>query len=221
MNTQSSDVNIRHSARARRMTLRVSELDGRATLTVPRGTSDRAAKTFLNDNSTWLDRARSRVPDIIVVAAGIDLPVEGRMLPVRAGLVKTAKFLEDHIVAPENNTGAALRVALKFAAKTRLDDAVSRYAARVGGTVNRITLRDTRSRWGSCSGRGNLMFSWRLIMAPPDVLKYVAAHEVAHLQEMNHSPAFWALVERLFPDYKSMRPWLRSDGIRLHRYRFD
>ncbi|MEY3959547.1 MAG: hypothetical protein RIR14_200, partial [Pseudomonadota bacterium] len=81
-------------------------------------------------------------------------------------------------------------------------------------------LRDTRSRWGSCTAEGALMYSWRLIMAPPPVLRYVAAHEVAHLVEMNHSPQFWAVVDRLYPGWEAQRAWLRSHGSALHGLRF-
>jgi predicted metal-dependent hydrolase len=81
-------------------------------------------------------------------------------------------------------------------------------------------MRDTRSRWGSCSSQGTLMYSWRLIMAPPEVLRYVAAHEVAHLAEMNHSPAFWQVVQTLYGAHHRERGWLREHGASLHKYRF-
>lgn len=203
------------------MTLRVSQFDGKATLTVPRGTSERAAEDFLNDNAVWLDRARSRLPDVVAVGAGALLPVEGRMMSVRIGAGKTAKIESDQIVAPAKNTGAAVKVALRSAANARFDERVADCAEAIGRNVNQLAMRDPRSRWGSCSAAGNLMFSWRLIMAPPEVLDYVAAHEVAHLQEMNHSDAFWAVVAQLFPAHKTARHWLRTKGNRLHRYRFD
>ena len=91
----------------------------------------------------------------------------------------------------------------------------------LGRKVARLTLRDTRSRWGSCSHEGALMYSWRLIMAPPSVLRYVAAHECAHLVEMNHSPAFWAVVSRLYPGWQRERAWLHAEGAQLHGYRFE
>ena len=110
---------------------------------------------------------------------------------------------------------------LKFAARDRLAGMSDHYAGLLGRSFAGITLRDPRSRWGSCSARGRLMYSWRLIMAPDAVLAYVAAHEVAHLSEMNHSPRFWAVVDGLYGDTRMPRDWLRREGATLHRYRFD
>jgi predicted metal-dependent hydrolase len=109
---------------------------------------------------------------------------------------------------------------LKALARTRLVAASDRYAGLLGQGFAAISLRDARSRWGSCTAEGALMFNWRLVMAPPDVLDYVAAHEVAHLVEMNHSPAFWAVVTRLRPDWKRQRDWLQTQGGALQAYRF-
>ncbi|MFM2356655.1 MAG: hypothetical protein RLZZ528_2391, partial [Pseudomonadota bacterium] len=109
---------------------------------------------------------------------------------------------------------------LRVAARTRLNAACDRFAAALGRPYSRIALRDTRSRWGSCTQDGGLMFSWRLVMAPPEVLDYVAAHEVAHLAEMNHSDAFWSVVARLYPDHARQRRWLKAEGSLLHGYRF-
>jgi len=109
---------------------------------------------------------------------------------------------------------------LKLRARDELAAASDRYAAMVGRSYTRLSFRDTRSRWGSCSSEGVLMYSWRLIMAPPAVLDYAAAHEVAHLVEMNHSPAFWAVVARICPDYEDYRGWLRKNGDVLHRVNF-
>ena len=105
-------------------------------------------------------------------------------------------------------------------ARDVLATACDAYAARLGRPYAGLTLRDTRSRWGSCSSAGRLMFSWRLILAPPEVLRYVAAHEVAHLAQMNHSPAFWAEVTRIHGPYAAERKWLRTEGNALHRFRF-
>jgi hypothetical protein len=110
---------------------------------------------------------------------------------------------------------AATRKALVAMARARLEAAVARHAARLGVSVAAVSLRDTRSRWGSCSAAGALSFSWRLIAAPPAVLDYVAAHETAHRLEMNHSARFWAHVRACVGDPAAARRWLRGNGSRL------
>ncbi|MEO0818259.1 MAG: SprT family zinc-dependent metalloprotease, partial [Pseudomonadota bacterium] len=97
-----------------------------------------------------------------------------------------------------------------------LGDAVDTHCRALGVEARRIAVKDTRSRWGSCTSDGRLSFSWRLVCAPPEVLDYVAAHECAHLLEMNHSDRFWAHVERICPDWKHHRTWLRTHGRDLH-----
>ncbi len=121
---------------------------------------------------------------------------------------------------PEATLGVRAAAFLREAARQRCLAATEVHAARLGQPFGRITLRDTRGRWGSCTAAGDLMFSWRLILAPDAVLDYVAAHEVAHLAEMNHSPRFWAAVARLCPDYAAQRDWLRQHGASLMAYDF-
>ena len=212
------DVTVRRSRRARRMTLRVSQLDGRVTLTVPEHTGDRAARDFLASHTDWIDKAQSKVADEVLVKPGAELPVEGKMLAIHASSGRRTVMFPDHI---EMSSPKALAARLKHLARDRAMPRVDHYAGEVGRDVGRVTFRDTRSRWGSCTTDGNLMLSWRLILAPPEVFDYVIAHEVAHLVEMNHSSAFWSVVEELCPTYKTHKSWLRRDGPGLHRYRFD
>ena len=96
-----------------------------------------------------------------------------------------------------------------------LEDDVAAAAAALGVHPTGLAIRDPRTRWGSCSSRGTLSFSWRLVLAPPEVLRYVAVHEVCHLVEPNHQPQFWALVERLLPGWREQRTWLRRHGSSL------
>jgi predicted metal-dependent hydrolase len=91
----------------------------------------------------------------------------------------------------------------------------------LGRQAAAVSLRDARSRWGSCSAQGRLSFSWRLAMAPPEVLDYVAGHEAAHLVEMNHGPRYWEAVEKIMPDYRRHRAWLKREGRKLHGFRFE
>ncbi|MBB96804.1 MAG: zinc metalloprotease [Rhodobacteraceae bacterium] len=212
---------LRRSARARRISLRVSQLDGRVTLTVPRGVSEAEALSFAVSKSDWVrGHLASRAGDVIV-GDGAILPVEGRPRQVVCQATRRVRLDPDALVLPRDQPGTRARTFLRQMARDRLAAASDRHAQALGRPYTRITLRDTRSRWGSCSSAGALMYSWRLVLAPPEILDYVAAHEVAHLAEMNHSPAFWALVERLYGPYAAARDWLRTEGSALHRYRFD
>lgn len=213
---------LRRSARARRITLRVSQLDGRVTLTLPRGVAEAEAIGFAESREAWIRGHLDARPREIRVAAGVDIPVEGHSLRIVTGPGRAPRRIGDTLLVPERgDPGASARAWLKALARDRLAAASNRHAAALGVRYARLTLRDTRSRWGSCSSIGGLMYSWRLIMAPPPVLDYVAAHEVAHLREMNHSPAFWDLVQALFGAWEAPRRWLHDEGSTLHRYRFD
>ena len=215
-----TSVELRRSARARRITLRVSSLDGRVTLTLPPHVSERAALDFAEEKADWIAAALLKQAEPVVVGIGTSLPVEGRLRRVVAGEGRAARLSGDTIACPPKRPAPALEALLKALARDRLVAASEAYAARIGRSFRKITLRDTRSRWGSCSQAGNLMYSWRLILAPPEVLDYVAAHEVAHLAHMDHSAAFWEAVEGLCPNYAEPRAWLRREGAALHRYRF-
>jgi len=215
-------VSLRHSPRARRISLRVSGLDGRVTLTVPRGVSEAEALKFAASKGEWLRAQLAGQPDCLRLSPGVELPVEGRLVRIARGEGRGVRLSAGaiEVPGPDAQLPARLEGWLKARARDRLAAASDAHAAQLGRPYSRLTLRDTRSRWGSCSSRGALSYSWRLIMAPPEVLDYVAAHEVAHLAEMNHSPAFWAVVGRLLPGYETPRRWLRREGAALHRYRF-
>ncbi|CUH78243.1 M48 family metallopeptidase [Tropicibacter naphthalenivorans] len=217
------DVIVRRSARARRLSLRVSSLDGRVTLTLPTSVSEREGAAFVRDKEDWLRENLAKQGMPVPVAIGATVPVEGVPLVVRSGAGRSVRIEGNALLVPgpEERVAARLKGWLRTRARDRLAEASDRYAAALGRPYSRLTLRDTRSRWGSCTHDGGLMYSWRLILAWPEVLDYVAAHEVAHLAEMNHSPAFWAQVERLYGDWKPSRNWLRKHGHELHRYRFD
>ena len=211
---------LRRSARARRITLRVSRLDGRVTLTLPRGVPESEALDFARSRQDWIRAHLRDVPGDTAVDIGHLLPVEGIPREVRRIAGRRVHLDPDSIGVPEGPVAARLEAWLRTLARDRLAAASDRHAAALGRGYARLSLRDTRSRWGSCTSAGALMYSWRLVMAPPEVLDYVAAHEVAHLAEMNHSSAFWDLVRRLYGPYAAPRDWLRSHGGDLHRFRF-
>ncbi|HQU70286.1 MAG TPA: SprT family zinc-dependent metalloprotease [Albidovulum sp.] len=215
-------VTLRRSARARRFSLRVSRLDGRVTLSIPARASEAEALAFAGDKADWVRSILATSAPRRGIGPGSVVPFEGRALTVTAAAVRAVRVEGDLLLVPGDPARMAARIAafLKLAARQRLQAESERFAAAIGRPIRAITLRDTRSRWGSCTHDGRLMYSWRLIMAPPEVLSYVAAHEVAHLKELNHSADFWAIVARLMPDHARHRRWLRGHGNDLHRIDF-
>lgn len=193
------------------------------TLSLPAGASRAEAVAFAEARADWIRRHIAALAPPEMIRPGAELPVEGCAMRVVRGVRTGIDDMRGEIVVSERvrQVGGAVAGCLKARARDRLTDASDRHAAALGRRYARITLRDPRSRWGSCAPDGGLMYSWRLILAPPDVLDYVAAHEVAHLLEMNHSPRFWAAVEALCPHYRGPRGWLRREGAGLHRYRFE
>lgn len=213
---------VRRSSRAKRISLRVSRLDGRVSLTLPKGVPEREGLAFVSQKESWVRGQLAQRPDQVVVQQGAEILVEGRLLRIGQGAGRSVKVAKGALLVPgtPERTAAQTQGFLKQIARDRLVAASDRYAARLGLEYTRITLRDTRSRWGSCSSAGALMYSWRLVMAPAGVLEYVAAHEVAHLVEMNHSSSFWSVVEDIHGPYSEQRRWLKESGEILHRYHF-
>lgn len=214
---------LRRSVRAKRISLRISQLDGRVTLTLPTRVPEQEAWAFAQEKEGWIRKHLAARGTDVAVGLGAHLPVGGHMHEVVPGTGRKVQFEPGRVAVPGAPDRAARRLAghLKQIARSRLAKASDHYASKLGKPYQAITLRDTRSRWGSCTADGRLMYSWRLILAPPEVLDYVAAHEVAHLEQMNHSPAFWAVVTRIYGDHTEPRRWLRTHGGDLHRYRFD
>lgn len=213
-------VHLRRSTRARRLSLRVSQLDGKVTLTLPNSVAEVEAYDFALAKSDWIREHLQRRPAEELVKIGAQIPVEGHMHRVTEGAGRRAQLQDGQILVSVQSTGRRVQAYLIDLARARLATAADEYAGRVGRPYTSLTLRDTRSRWGSCSEAGRLMFSWRLIMAPPEVLQYVAAHEAAHLKEMHHGPEFWDEVTRIFGPHDQHRRWLHENAGQLHRYRF-
>ncbi|SIS56749.1 hypothetical protein SAMN05421759_101468 [Roseivivax lentus] len=215
-------VTLRRSSRARRISLRMSGIDGRVTLTMPRFVPEREGLAFLREKEEWLRAHLERRADPVTIGPGVILPVEGIARRIESTGTGRLRIEADRIAVPgpEARIAARLQAHLKTRARDRLAEASDRYATALGRPYARITLRDTRSRWGSCSSRGGLSYSWRLILAPPEILDYVAAHEVAHLAHMDHSERFWRQLTALYGDWQGPRRWLRENGAELHRYRF-
>lgn len=215
-------VELRRRDGSRRLSLRVSRLDGRVTMSLPRWTAKGEAMEFAREKETWIRAQLAQTSERIVPHAGGGLLFEGHQIQIAAVPKGPVRIENGGLLVPGSPEQIPPRIGafLKETARARLVLACDHYANMLDVRYERISLRDTRSRWGSCTSAGNLMFSWRLVMAPVEVLDYVAAHEVAHLLEMNHSRAYWHNVERVFPGYNEPRRWLRVNAARLHAYQF-
>ncbi|MEM9032169.1 MAG: SprT family zinc-dependent metalloprotease [Pseudomonadota bacterium] len=215
------EIVLRRSGRARRLSLRVSSIDGRVTMTIPTWLPDADALAFAADRRDWIVDARSNVRTAKPLREAGELPVEGRLRQIVLSKRRSPLLEGDFIYLPDRAPGRAAAAFLKVLARDRLALACDRAASTLERSYTSLVLRDTRSRWGSCSQSGRLMFSWRLAMAPKEVLAYVAVHEVAHLVRMDHSPAFWSVVEGLDPMWRGHRDWLKRKGPELHCYLFN
>jgi predicted metal-dependent hydrolase len=217
---------LRRRPTARRLTLRVSAATGEVVITLPSRTSVSTAQRFAASHAGWIAARLARVPARITFAPEATVPLRGephrvQVRTVRGGGVRVERAEDGPVISlacEPAHVGRRLRDFLSREARRDLEAAIERYAPRLGQRPTRITLRDTRSRWGSCTARGALNFSWRLILAPPMVLDYLVAHEMAHLREMNHSDRYWALLRDLCPNVDAAEAWLKRNGTSLHRY---
>lgn len=219
---------VRHNPRARRFIVRVDMTTGAVHVTTPNKRNVKGALAFARDHADWIAAQREHIAPAEPFCDGAIIPVRGvphlirhsqtargavRVVSSRDGGPPELLISGDLAFLPRRVTDW-----LKKQVKQDLSERVLVHADKLGVRPSRVTVRDQSSRWGSCSSTRALSFSWRLIFAPPQVLDYVAAHEVAHLVHMNHGPLFWRAVEGLMPDYRSHRRWLEIEGPALHKY---
>jgi predicted metal-dependent hydrolase len=217
------DVKVRLNPRARRMIVKVNPATGEVSVTAPSRASARAALDFARGEQDWIAGQLARAPGAVTLEVGAAVPFRGTSHVVRAvsAAGRPPVWREDGAICVRGSAAHVPRRVMDFLkreARADFEARVLHHAARLGVKPSRITVRDTASRWGSCSSARGLSFSWRLILAPDFVLDYVVAHEVAHLKEMNHSARFWAHVESLIPDFEAAQDWLKKNGRELQRY---
>jgi predicted metal-dependent hydrolase len=220
-------VRLRRHRQARRYTLRIDAASRDVVLTMPPRGAVKEARDFAQKHGGWIAARLKRLPEAAPFEHGIDLPLRGvpHCIVHRRGMRGTVwSEIDDGgnrllcVAGEAPHINRRVGDFLKRQAARDLEAAVARHAGALGVKVRRICVRDQASRWGSCSNTGVLSFSWRLILAPSFVLDYLAAHEVAHLVELNHSPKFWRLVGRIYPDFERAKTWLDRHGGDLHRY---
>ena len=220
-------IRLRRHPQARRYTLRIQTATREVVLTMPPRGSMREARAFAERHGAWIAARLGRLPAAVRFAHGTVIPLRGveHRIEHRHGARGTVWREPGHdgvpllcVAGEAPHVGRRVADHLKREAKRDLDAATRSYAQKLGVAVRRVSIRDQASRWGSCSTSGVLSYSWRLILAPPFVLDYLAAHEVAHIVEMNHGSRFWRTVLRLCADTRRAKVWLDTHGAGLHRY---
>ncbi|MEI9930750.1 MAG: SprT family zinc-dependent metalloprotease [Rhizomicrobium sp.] len=216
------EVSIRLNPRARRLIVKVHPTTGEVTVTAPSQRALEKALVFAQGQSDWIARQLAHVPAPITLGAGSIVPFKGGDHVVREAKSGRGTVWADghalYVTGGREHHPRRIVDFLKKEARKELETRSLEFGGRLGVHHTRITVRDTASRWGSCSVRRALSYSWRLILAPEFVLDYVVAHEVAHMREMNHGPLFWRLVKELVSDPRKAQNWLRDNGAALHRY---
>ena len=218
----SAPLELRESVRAHRMTLRVEPTRGVIQVVVPAGHSEYEAARFVGRHVAWVRSRLAALPPARPFVDGASIPVLGvehrvRHDPMLRGVGRCVAG-ELCVGGQSEHLGRRVRDLLIIESRRLLGERAHAMAAVLEARVRGISVRDTRSRWGSCTASGRLSFSWRLILSPESVFNYVVAHEVAHLREMNHSPRFWAEVARLTSEAAGARAWLRCNGPALLRF---
>ena len=208
--------------RARRISLRLDVADRCVVLVRPKRASETLVASFVAGKRGWIEQQLATLPEQIAFADGLILPMLGEDRVVRSSPSGRSGVWSDNqtifVSGAAEHLPRRLRDWLKAEARKVFAEWARDFSECLGVKVTRVSVRDTTSRWGSCTRDGRLSLSWRLILAPRDVAAYVVAHEVAHLKQLNHSPAFWRVVAMLVDDLKKPRAWLRRHGASLHRF---
>jgi len=210
----------RRSARARRVSLRIDPREGAVVVTLPPRTTRTAGMALLMDHADWVSERLAALPLHIPFTDGATVPLNGLEHRIAHVGGRGSVWLEGRQINVGGEAAFLSRRVgdfMRAEARRRLSELALEKAALAAVQPRRISVKDTKSRWGSCAANRSLAFSWRLVMAPRFVQDYVAAHEVAHLRHMNHGPRFWALVGELTPYTDTAVEWLRTDGPRLLR----
>lgn len=215
-------VRVTINPRARSISIRIDAAKREAVAVSPSKRQVSRTLAFAAERAGWIAQQLARLPAAAPFEPGGRAPFRGALLTLVAERGRAAPRVEgDALIVPiPDGADFQARVRRFFQAEARkaLAERVAAHAVTLGVQPTRVTIKDTKSRWGSCSSSGALAFSWRIIFAPDSVIDYLAAHEVAHLREMNHGPRFWACVKACDPDYAAARTWLHRHGADLHRY---
>ena len=219
-------IQIDKLVRAKRRTIAlIIEKDGSLTVRAPKRATLKDIHGFIEEKSDWIIRSREKMKAVVEVPKKqyvdgekflfLGQNYELRLVPPQRPALKFNSGFTLSVSARERGERAFIKW-YKSQALTILTERVNHYAALHGFEPKLVKVNSAKTRWGSCSANGTINFTWRLILAPPEVVDYVVLHELAHLKIQNHSPRFWKLVEKICPDYKRQRKWLRVNGEKLN-----
>ncbi len=215
-------ISIKKNARSKRLTMRVDPYKGIINVTTPKRVSKRKVISFILEHQEWLAKQHQSLKGPISFDEGAIIPIKGKAFTIQH-IEKRGIYIEKQrtyliVSCPKLRLKSAIKRYLKEQARKTLTKLAQEKATQIDKSIANISIKDTKTRWGSCSSKNNLNFSWRIIMAPDYVIDYLVAHEVAHLQHMNHSKAFWDLCFTLSKDGSQGKKWLRTHGSELQRY---
>lgn len=208
---------VRRSARARRVRVNVHAHTG-VEVVLPTRAPERAAAAAVSELLPWIERRLGEAQEALdrIAARAGTLPYLGTSLELVPQTGRTrAHRSGEHLLVPAGDARPALERFYRRAARAEIAARLDRATALTGSTYRGLSIRAQRTRWASCSADGRMSFNWRLLLAPERVLDYVVWHEVCHLEILEHSPRFWALLERRWPGYREDRDWLRRHGATL------
>lgn len=219
------NLRIKHSARARRLALRLDPKERVINLVIPKGVSLKKAHDFARYHETWIAKAMMELPPVLPFENEKIIPVLGINRTIKITFDPSLKTTDIHLTGDalivrtnKDDPSARIERFLKNLVQEKITEMAQAKALDIGKPIRTISVRDTKSRWGSCSEDGKLSFSWRLIFAPSLALDYVVAHEVAHLVHLDHSQRFWNLCRNLSIDFVEGEYWMRNHGHELMRY---
>jgi predicted metal-dependent hydrolase len=214
-------IQIKKNRTSRRLIVRYKPLQKSLSLTLPQATSVRQGLHFINEKREWILHQVMQYSSSNSFSDGQTIPVLGKNIRLEHVGGRGIVTEQDGVLKVHGDIEFMARRVQKYIVqklKLEIIALAESFSKKLGTKVGNITLRDTSSRWGSCSSDGNLSFSWRLAFAPYEVMEYVVAHEVAHIREHNHSADFWALVVQICPEFKTSQSWLREHGKSLYNY---
>ncbi len=219
LSNQTVTVRVTFRSNSSRMSLRISQ--GILTLSAPVGQSTKTIERFITEHQNWIEKHLGSASPSPPLEEGCIFSILGidRILSLPRGTKGPRVELNDtHLICRSATPELSIPRFLRTHAHPVIEARAHLFAQKLGADFKSLQLKDTRSRWGSCSHQKNLNLHWKLIFAPIEIMDYVIAHEVCHLKEMNHSQDFWKLVSHLCPDYRKHRRWLKTHGHKIQGY---